>query len=48
MEQKEIYDLLKQVETGTRTAEDAMKDITLKPELLVGNYADIDLHRHIR
>lgn len=48
MEQKEIYELLKKVEAGELTADQAASDITLKPELLVGNYADIDLHRHIR
>lgn len=48
MEQKEIYELLKQVQSGEKTADEALADITLQPELLVGNYADIDLHRHIR
>jgi hypothetical protein len=30
------------------TATEAMSDISLQPEMLVGNYADIDLHRHMR
>ncbi len=48
MEQKEILELLRKVEKGQITAEQAMSDISLRPELLVGNYADIDLHRHLR
>ncbi len=48
MEQKEIYRLLQQVRSGEKTPEDALNDITLQPEMLVGNYADIDLHRHMR
>lgn len=48
MEQEEIYRLLHQVQAGEKTAEQAMSDISLQPELLVGNYADIDMHRSIR
>lgn len=48
MERKELYELLKRVEAGKITAEKALEDVTLQPDLLVGNYADIDLHRHIR
>ncbi|MCC8067612.1 MAG: nickel pincer cofactor biosynthesis protein LarB [Clostridiales bacterium] len=48
MEQTEIYRLLQQVAEGTRTPDEAMADIRMQPDLLVGNYADIDLHRNIR
>ncbi len=48
MEQKEIYELFRQVEAGPLTSEEAMKNVDLQPEMLVGNYADIDLHRSIR
>ena len=48
MEQKEILELLQKVSAGTLTPEDAMQDIALQPQMLVGNYAEIDLHRHIR
>lgn len=48
MEKEEIYRLLQQVESGEKTAKEAAGDISLKPEMLVGNYADIDLHRHVR
>ncbi len=48
MEKTEIFELLKRVESGETSAEQALKDISLQPEMLVGNYADIDLHRHIR
>ena len=48
MEQKEILELLKRVSSGTMTPEEAMNDIALQPNMLVGNYAEIDLHRHIR
>lgn len=48
MEQNEIYELLKQIQTGDISPEDALNDIRLKPDMLVGNYANIDLHRHIR
>lgn len=48
MEQKEILELLQKVSTGTVTPEDALQDIALQPQMLVGNYAEIDLHRHIR
>lgn len=48
MEQNEIYNLLKEVEAGKRTADEAFSDVRLQPELLVGNYADIDLHRQVR
>lgn len=48
MEQQEIYELLKQVHAGTRTPEQALEDIRMQPDMLVGNYADIDLHRNIR
>lgn len=48
MEQEEIYKLLRQVQSGEKTADQAMSDISLQPELLVGNYADIDMHRNIR
>ena len=48
MEQNGIFELLKQVEEGKKTAQEAMLDISLEPEMLVGNYADIDLHRAVR
>ena len=48
MEQEAIYRLLKDIEDGEKTAQEAMSDITLRPEMLVGNYADIDLHRALR
>lgn len=48
MKQEEIYSLLKQIQSGEKTPEEAMSDIRLQPELLVGNYADIDMHRSIR
>lgn len=48
MEREQMFQLLKQIEDGTRTAQEAMEDISLSPEMLVGNYADIDLHRAIR
>lgn len=48
MEREQMFRLLKQIEDGTRTAQEAMEDISLSPEMLVGNYADIDLHRAIR
>lgn len=48
MEQEAIYRLLKEIEDGEKTAQEAMSDITLRPEMLVGNYADIDLHRALR
>ncbi len=48
MENEEIYRLLQQVYEGKRTPEQAMDDICLQPEMLVGNYADIDLHRPLR
>lgn len=48
MEQTEIYELLKKVAAGTVSAEEAISDISLKPDMLVGNYADIDLHRAMR
>ena len=48
MEQNGIFELLKQVEEGKKTAQESMSDISLEPEMLVGNYADIDLHRAVR
>ena len=48
MEQNGIFELLNQVEEGKKTAQEAMSDISLEPEMLVGNYADIDLHRAVR
>ncbi|MCD8021816.1 MAG: nickel pincer cofactor biosynthesis protein LarB [Lachnospiraceae bacterium] len=48
MEQQDIYRLLQQVADGTRTPDQAMEDIHLQPDMLVGNYADIDLHRNLR
>ncbi len=48
MEQDEIYRLLQQVERGEKTAAEALSDISLQPQMLVGNYADIDLHRGLR
>ena len=39
---------MKLVEEGKKTAQEAMSDISLEPEMLVGNYADIDLHRAVR
>lgn len=48
MEREELRILLEKVESGQQTAADALSDISLQPDMLVGNYADIDLHRHIR
>ncbi|MCD7715333.1 MAG: nickel pincer cofactor biosynthesis protein LarB [Lachnospiraceae bacterium] len=50
MENQEIYHLLQQVYEGNRTPEQAMEDMDswLRPEMQVGNYADIDLHRAAR
>lgn len=48
MEKTEIYELLRQIQSGQKTPEEAIGDIELQPEMLVGNYADIDLHRHLR
>lgn len=48
MEQKEILELLRQVHSGAVTPEEAVQNIALQPQMLVGNYAEIDLHRHIR
>ena len=48
MERRELFELLKRIEDGQITAEQGMQDISLQPDMLVGNYADIDLHRHIR
>lgn len=48
MEREELRALLEKVESGERTAAEALSDISLQPDMLVGNYADIDLHRHMR
>ena len=48
MEREELRTLLERVESGQQTAADALSDISLQPDMLVGNYADIDLHRHMR
>lgn len=48
MEQNGIYELLRQIEEGKLTAQEALHDVRLQPEMLVGNYADIDLHRSLR
>lgn len=48
MEKDDIYRLLQQVYEGSRTPDEAMADIRMQPDMLVGNYADIDLHRNIR
>lgn len=48
MDNQGIYELLRQVSDGTRTPEQAMEDIRMQPDMLVGNYADIDLHRSVR
>ena len=48
MEREIMFQLLKQIEEGSKTAQEAMEDISLSPEMLVGNYADIDLHRSLR
>ena len=48
MEQEQIFHLLKQVQSGERTPEDALQYLKLEPEMQVGNYADIDLHRGVR
>ena len=48
MERRELFELLKKIESGQMTAEQGMQDVSLQPDMLVGNYADIDLHRHIR
>ena len=44
MEREELRILLEKVESGQQTAADALSDISLQPDMLVGNYADIDLH----
>ena len=48
MQQEMIFQLLKQIEDGKITAQEAMADIQMQPEMLVGNYADIDMHRALR
>lgn len=48
MEREELRTLLEKVESGQQTAADTLSDISLQPDMLVGNYADIDLHRHMR
>lgn len=48
MESKEIMELLKAVASGEISAEEASRNIALQPQMLVGNYAQIDLHRQIR
>lgn len=48
MDQQDIYDLLRQVYDRSKTPEQALEDIRIQPDILVGNYADIDLHRNIR
>jgi hypothetical protein len=48
LEQDEIYQLLQQVQQGTRTPEDALRYLKTEPEMRVGDYADIDLHRAVR
>ncbi|MCD8348273.1 MAG: nickel pincer cofactor biosynthesis protein LarB [Lachnospiraceae bacterium] len=48
MDNQDIYELLRQVSDGTRTPEQALNDIRMQPDMLVGNYADIDLHRSVR
>lgn len=48
MEQEQIYQLLKEVQDGTRTPDEALQYLKLEPEMQVGNYADIDLHRAVR
>ncbi|MCD8336217.1 MAG: nickel pincer cofactor biosynthesis protein LarB [Lachnospiraceae bacterium] len=48
MDNQDIYELLRQVSDGIRTPEQALEDIRMQPDMLVGNYADIDLHRGVR
>ncbi len=48
MENEGIYRLLQQVYDRDLTPSEAMEDIRLQPDILVGDYADIDLHREIR
>ena len=38
MEQEQIFHLLKQVQSGERTPEDALRYLKLEPEMQVGNY----------
>ena len=46
MEQKEVYELLKQIQNGQKPAEQALSE--LQPDMSVGNYATIDLDREKR
>lgn len=48
MEQKEVYELLKQIQDGQKTAEQALSELHLQPDMPVGNYATIDLDRQKR
>ena len=48
MEQNKVYELLKQIQDGQKTAEQALSEIQLQPDLPVGNYATIDLDRQKR
>lgn len=48
MEQEQIYDLLQQLQAGKKSPEEVMRYLKLEPEMQVGNYADIDLHRSLR
>lgn len=48
MERKELYEVLKRLESGELTADQAMQSVSLHPDMLVGDYADIDLHRQLR
>lgn len=48
MEQEQIYDLLQQLQAGKKSPEEVMQYLKLEPEMQVGNYADIDLHRSLR
>lgn len=48
MKQNEIYELLKQIQDGQKTAEQVLSELQLQPDLSVGNYATIDLDREKR
>lgn len=48
MKQNEIYELLKQIQDGQKTAEQALSELQLQPDMSVGNYATIDLDREKR
>lgn len=48
MDQEQIYQLLRQVQSGAVSPDEAAGQLKMEPEMQVGNYADIDLHREHR